>query len=127
MFKGESSKFTEWLRKTTGFLIAAYGSAFRPVIEWVEDQDSVIMNEALDGQFGPIGAEPCGDVQEKSEQIHVALLALTESESFATVLGAAPSGVEVLRRLIRRWDPLSGDEAQSSITTNLGSRSIKIA
>ena len=88
MFKGESSKFTEWLRKTTGFLIAAFGSAFRPVIDWVENQDNVITNEALDRQFGPIGAEPVEDIQEKSEQfhvallVHVALLALTESESF---------------------------------------------
>ena len=29
-FNGESARFTEWFRKTTGFLIAAYGSAFRP-------------------------------------------------------------------------------------------------
>ena len=56
------------------FLIAACGSAFGPVIEWVEDQDNVITNEALDRQFGPIGAEPVEDVQEKSEQVHVALL-----------------------------------------------------
>ena len=32
-FKGESERFTEWLRKITGFLTASYGSAFRPVIE----------------------------------------------------------------------------------------------
>ena len=58
MFKGECSKFTEWLRKTPGFLIAADGSAFWPVIEWVKDQDNVITNEALDRQIGPKGAEP---------------------------------------------------------------------
>ena len=58
MFKGESSKLLEWLRKTTGFLIAAYGSASQPVTEWVEDQDNVITNEALDRQFGSVGAEP---------------------------------------------------------------------
>ena len=54
----------------------------RPVTEWVEDQDNVITNEALDRQFPLIGAEPVANVQEKSEQVHVALLALTESESF---------------------------------------------
>ena len=58
------------------FLIAACGSAFRPVIEWVEDQDNVITNEALDRLFGPIGAEPIENVQEMSEQVHIALLAL---------------------------------------------------
>ena len=100
--------FTEWLRKTTRFLIPAYGSAFWPVIEWVEDQENVITNEALDVQFGPTGAEPVEDVQEKSEQVHAALLALTECESFDIVPGAAPSGLVVLRRLVRRWDPLSG-------------------
>ena len=36
-----------------------------PLIEWVEDQDNVITDQALDGQFGPIGAEPVEDVQEK--------------------------------------------------------------
>ena len=53
-----------------------------------------------------LGAEPVGDVLEKSEQVHVALLALTESCDI--VLGAVPSGLESLRRLVRRWDPLSG-------------------
>ena len=56
-FKGEHARFLKWLRKTTGVLIAAYGSAFWPVIEWVEDQDNGITNEALDRQCGPIGAE----------------------------------------------------------------------
>ena len=85
-FKGESLKFTEWLGKTTEFLIVACGSAFRPVFGWVEDQDNVITNGVVDRQFGPVGAEPVQDVQEKSEHVHVALLALTESESFDIVL-----------------------------------------
>ena len=38
----------------------------------------------------------------------VTLLALTESESFDIVHGAAPSGLEALRRVVPRWDPLSG-------------------
>ena len=53
------------------------------------------------------------DVQEKSEQVHVALLALTESESFDVVLGAAPSGLEALKRLVRRWDPLRGGKRRA--------------
>ena len=47
-------------------------------------------------------------------------------ESFDIVLGAAPSGLEALRRLVRRWEPLSG-EAQSSSATNLSSRAVQIA
>ena len=85
MFKGEYSKFTEWLRKTTGSPIAADGSAFRPVTEWVEDQDNVNTNEALDRQLCPVGADAIEDVQDKGDQVHVALLALTESESFDVV------------------------------------------
>ena len=71
------------------------------MIEWVEDQDNVITNEAR------------VLVQENSEQVHVALLALTESESIGVVLGAAPSGLEALRRLVRRWDPLSGGKRRA--------------
>ena len=52
-----------WFRKTTGFLIAVYGSVFRPVIEWVEDEDNVITNEAFGTQFGPVGAEPVEEFQ----------------------------------------------------------------
>ena len=96
-------------------MIAACGSAFWPVIEWVEDHDNVITNEPLDRQFGPTGAEPVEDVPEKSEQVHVALLALTESESFDIVLGAAPSGLEALRRLVRRWDPLIGGQRRALV------------
>ena len=83
-------------------MIAAYGSAFRPVIDWVEDQDNVCTNEALDRLFGPTGAAPVEDVQEKSEQVHVVFLELTESESSDVVLGAASPGLEALRRLVRR-------------------------
>ena len=81
--------------------------------EWVEDQDNVITNEALEQQSGPLGATPVDDVLERSEQVHVALLALTESESFDIVLGVAPSGLEALRRLVRRWDPLSGGKRRA--------------
>ena len=48
-------------------------------------------------------AQRVDDVLEKSEKVYVALLALTESESFNIVLGAAPSGLEALRRLVRLW------------------------
>ena len=93
----------EWFRKTAGFLIAAFGPVYRPVIEWVEDQDNIITNEAIDQQFGPASAEPVGDVQQ-SVQVHVALLTSTESESFDIVLGAAPSGLEALTSLgFSRW------------------------
>ena len=108
-FKGETVRFTEWLRKIRGFLIAAYGSAFCPVIEWAEDQDIVITTNALEQQFGPLGEEPVDDVLENSEHVHVALLALTGSESFDIVLGAA-SGLEALQLLVRRWVPLSGEK-----------------
>ena len=57
VFKNDSSKFTERLRKTTGFLIAAYGSSFRQVIEWVEDQEATITEQDLDEQFGDTGHE----------------------------------------------------------------------
>ena len=73
----------------------------------------MITNKARDRQFGPIGAEPDEDVQEKSEQVHDALLALTESESFDVVLGAAPSGLEALRRLVCRLDPPSGGQRRA--------------
>ena len=90
-FKGESGRFTQRLRKTTGVLIAAYSSAFRPVIEWVEDRDDLITNDALEQQFGPLSEEPVDDVPVKSEQVHVALQSLTDSKSFDIVLGAAPA------------------------------------
>ena len=48
----------------------------------------------------------------KSQQVHVALLALAESENFDIVLGAAPSGLEALRRLVPCWDPLSVRNAE---------------
>ena len=99
-------------------MIAAHGSAFGPVIEWVEDQDNVITNETLHRQFGPTGAEPVEDLQEKSEEVRVALLASTESESFDIVLGAAPSGLEALRRLVRRWGLPTGEQRRALLRQN---------
>ena len=96
------------------------------MIEWWEDQDNVITNEALDRQFGPIGAERIEDVQEKSEQVHVALLSLTENESFDIVLGATPLGVEALRRLVRRWHPLSGGKRAALLRQILVSDQCKL-
>ena len=80
-----------------------------------KDQDNVITNEAFDQQCVPLRAEPVDDVQEKCEQVHVALLALTESESFDVVLGAAPSGLEPSRLLVRRWDPLIGGKHRAPL------------
>ena len=40
-------------------------------------------------------------------------MALTESECFDVVLGAAPSSLEPLRRLVRRWDLLSLGERRA--------------
>ena len=92
------------------------------MIERVEDQDNVITNEALDQQFGPLGAEP---VDDESDKVHVALLALTGSESFAMVLGAAPSGSGGAET----FDPSLGStewrKAQSSSATNFGYRSVQ--
>ena len=51
-----------------GVLIAAYDSAFRPVIEWVEDPGNVITNEALDRQFHLKGAEAVEDVLERANR-----------------------------------------------------------
>ena len=72
------------------------------MIEWVEDQDNAITNEALEQQFGPLGTEPVDDVLERSEQVHVALLRLTKIESFDIGLAVAPSRHEALRCLVRR-------------------------
>ena len=89
-------------REDTGFLIAAYGSAFRLVIECVEDQDNVITNEALDRQFGPMGAEPVEDVQEKQRP-----------GSRCTSGVDRKSKLRYLRRLVRRRDPLSGGKRRA--------------
>ena len=52
LFNGDCERFTEWLWKTRRFLFAPCGSASRPVAEWVDDQDNVIMSDALAQQFG---------------------------------------------------------------------------
>ena len=41
-------------------------------------------------------------VEDEDEQVHVALLALSESESFNLVLGTAPLSLEALGRRVRR-------------------------
>ena len=79
-FTGESARFTEWLRKTTGFLIAACGSVFRPLLDWVEDQNDVISNDALEQQFGALSDEFVEDLLEQSEQVHVAHKASMEGQ-----------------------------------------------
>ena len=68
LFKENAARFAEWLRKTTGFFIAAFGSAVRPMIESVEDQD--ITNNEREHQFGPLSDErdiPAG--QEKWSEL----------------------------------------------------------
>ena len=52
--------------------------------------------------------------RKKSEQVHVAFLALTESESFDIVLGAAPSGLEALETIGPSLGSSEWKKAQSS-------------
>ena len=80
-----------------------------------QDQDNVSIR-LMQNQFE--------DLQEKSEQVHVALLALTRSESFDIVLGSS-----IMRSgRIETMGPSLGfserREAQSTSATNLGSRSV---
>ena len=117
-FKNEHARFNEWLRKTVGFATAAFGSTFRRVLEWAEDQERPITEDDLEDQFGVEAAAPedrIDDLREKDAQLHVALQALTEGESFDIVLGCAPRGVEALRRLARRWDPSSGGRRRATL------------
>ena len=92
------------------------------MIEWVEDQDNVITNNALEQQFGPLGEEPADDVLEKSEQVHVALVALTESESFDIV----PSEME--QHLAMNLARLIGyDQVRSEIQAYIEARRSQFA
>ena len=67
-------------------------------MEWVEDQDNDIANEALEQQFGPIMQNQLTSFSERANK---------SMWKLRFVLGAPPSGLEALRRLVRRWDPLS--------------------
>ena len=94
-----------------GFLIAAYGSAFRPVIEWVEDQDNVSKNEAFDRQFG--GSQGTSGVGRKWKLRYCSWSGTIRSGSIETIGPSLGSS---------EWR-----KAQSSITADLGSRSMQIA
>ena len=54
MLNSEGARFPAWSRKTAGFLVAAYGSTLRPVVEWVADGENIITNDDLGQQFGTL-------------------------------------------------------------------------
>ena len=108
MFKNDSARFNEWLRKTQAYVLACFGHSFKQVLEWIEDQDSEITLQDLIVEFGPESELPVADLEERDSQLHTALMSLTEGESFDLVLGSGGRGADALRRLIRRWDPASG-------------------
>ena len=76
------------------------GSAIQPVVEWVEDQDLWYHKRTLEQQFGPLGERSSGRERTSPRD---------ESENFDIVL----SGLETLRCLVRRWDPLSGGKLRA--------------
>eukprot|EP00972_Heterocapsa_arctica_P059223 8735685-Heterocapsa_arctica.AAC.1 len=74
-----------------GFAAAAYGEQFRAVFVWVEDQENSISRVLLDATFGegaPDDGDQVDDLHKKDSQLHVALQALTEGESFQLVFVA---------------------------------------
>ncbi len=81
----------------------------------------------LEAQFGDRSAEPFPDLKEKGSQLNVVLLSFTEAESLDIVLGAAPSGFEAFRRVIRRWDPLIGGRHRALLRQILVSERAKLA
>ena len=113
-FKGESARFTEWLRKTTGFLIAAYGSAFQPVIEWVEHQDDVITCSAVEQQFGPLEEEPVDDDLDRKWKLRNRSWSSTSRSWGAATFGPSLGSSE--------WR-----KVQSTSASNPGSRSVQTA
>ena len=122
-FKDESRRFTEWLRKTTGFCGSLRTAQLSG--QCLSGWNNVITNDALEQQFGPLSEEPVDDIMDKSEHVHAALLALTEGESFDIFFNTIRS-----RGAAMIGHPMGSSEwrqAQSASAANLGSRSVQTA
>ena len=50
------------------------------MLDWIEDQNNVISNDALEQRFGVLSDEFVEDLLEKSEQVHVAHEASMEGQ-----------------------------------------------
>eukprot|EP00971_Amphidinium_carterae_P330074 6462928-Amphidinium_carterae.1 len=126
-FKNDTSKFNEWLRKTSSYFTAAYGSSFKGLLDWVEDQEQTITTQDLAMQFNDVNSpEYIECLEEKDAQLHAALMALTEGEAFDIVLGCASCGSEALRKLIRRFDPSSGGRRRVVLKQILNPQRVKL-
>ena len=72
------------------------------------------LRDSPSGSRRPQGSQSLRTVQQFRPVIEWVEIKMTGSESIDIVLGAASSGLEALRRLVRRWDPLSGGKRTGS-------------
>ena len=110
-FDNTEKGYLAWSRKTESYITSIFPNS-KKILMWATEQDTVVGEldvlsvHALSAEF----TQP--EVKLLNEQVHAALMALTNGESFDIVLGTGGEGIEAWRRMARRWDPLTAGRAR---------------
>ena len=101
--------FTVWKRKMENYVVSVFPGMKEP-LEWAETHLTPIDTEAMFKAFGG-GADlidQVEDLQSKDHQLFCVLVQQTEGEANDIVSNSQNRGLEAWRKLVRRWDPLTG-------------------
>lgn len=110
-FDNTEKGYLAWSRKTESYITSIFPNS-KKILMWAAEQDTVVGEidvlsvPSLAAEF----SQP--EVKLLNEQVHAALMALTNAESFDIVLGTGGEGIEAWRRMARRWDPLTAGRAR---------------
>ena len=84
-FTGDEDAFRSWAAKMESFVTAVFGEDFRRVLEWAVEKPDQVMHGEWSLVFGDESEDIEGRVEgidNKVQQLHMALAQLTEGEAF---------------------------------------------
>ena len=118
-FTGREDDFQQWSKKTEAFFAGVIKES-EMMMEWATEQPTEITTTALDLEFLPTDTNVDRGVQNLEfvlQQMHTALMALTNYEANDIVANSRKNPLEAWRRLQKRYDPTTRGRKRNLLRT----------
>ena len=116
-FEGKEESFLHWRTKLESFVTSVYPE-FEQVLTWAEEEENEIDAAMVLAAWGPINptVKTIEGIESMCSQLHAILQSLCEQEPFSIVRSAGRgNGAEAWRKLVRRYDPSTGNRRRSML------------
>ena len=112
-FGSKDEGFLRWKIRTESFILSVFPELEEP-LTWAEEHEASIGKSDVEAEFGSAIVSPVEQIHEKAAQVYAVLQNLLEGEAFTIVRNCPQgNGLEVWRKINKRYDPATGSRKGS--------------